>query len=185
MPVKNTKPAAVPAPAQEPAKTGAAKTEREIEAFRKEMQARPGAEVYQRAPEIMFAEAAADRIQFLCEDDPETFDELVLAGGTLRGCVEAIVRYCRRDIGNSGELSEADFRAAIRDYYRLPEAADTKDDPEQKAKNERPAPAPTRAPLGQKLVGPKPKAHAPTMLGTQLDMFAAMTPEDGEKEGEE
>lgn len=129
-----------------------AKVSKELAEYRAAMDKQPGATVYRRAPEIMFTEAAADRLRHLCDD--EDMAALVLAGGTLSGCVKAIVDYCRKDIGNSGEISEADFRAAIRDYYRMP----------------------GKSLAGKAKAPPVPKAAAkePTMLSTQLDMFGAL-----------
>jgi|GEM_PF-5975395 len=149
------------------------KVQKELESYRAETGKKSGATVYQLAPEILFTEAAADRLQFLCED--ADMAELVMAGGTLKGCVQAIVAYARRDIGNSGEITEEQFRAAIRDYYRMPEAAAEKNDPKQTAKHTTVAAKPSTdaTPLATK---PRTKPE-PTMLSTQLDLFGMMMPE--------
>lgn len=229
---KKTKPAAVPAPKAEPkpaapAKSAPDKIRAELEAYRTTTCKLDGRAVYQKSPEILFTEAAAHRLQFLAKDPDMA--ALIMAGGTLKGCVQSIVAYAKADIGNGGEMPEEEFRAAIRDYYRMPDKAATKDDPKLKAhgnhsaKTENSDNQSAKTVPSQRQPGTKPKAHAPTMLGTQINMFDAMglpkatviqgdpspelvaavqdlaerlaapddedetmvTPEDGEKEGEE
>ena len=100
---------------------------------------------------------------------------LIEAGGTLKGCVASIVDYCKRDIGTSGEISEDDFRACIKDYYRLPEAKALA--PMEKT----PVPIKSRPekmmePTHATPAKPKPTHKEPTILSTQLDLFGRMEP---------
>lgn len=148
------------------------KVGRELLAYSKRIKAMKPEDVYFRAPEIMFTEATVARLDFLCKDDD--IAALVLAGGNLEDCVKSIIRYCQQDIGRSGDISEDEFRACIRDYYRMPDKA-LKAEPKQ-------TPAkPGYDDKGKKLEiadkglpPPKPRKE-PTMLGTQLDMFGALT----------
>lgn len=152
-----------------------AKLQKELAAYRESTGKLSGKDCYQHAPEIMFYEAAADRISWLCDD--EEMCALIEAGGTLKGCVASIIEYCKRDIGPSGEISEDDFRACIKDYYRLPE-------PKALAPMEKhPVPLKSRSsktPEAEKTelksepsskIGSK---SGPTMLSTQLDLFGMM-----------
>lgn len=187
------KPTAVPAPAAdhalEPApKFAAWKVRAELDAYREATCKLDGRTVYQKSPEILFTEAAADRLQFLAKDPDMA--KLIMTGGTLKGCVESLVAYAKRDIGNGGEMPEEEFRAAIRDYYRMPEAAATKNDPKQMQKTTRNHSGKSDETVNQTETAapkpepkPAPKRKEPTMLTTQLDMFGMMpAPKSAEKE---
>lgn len=173
------------------------KLQKELAAYREATGKLTGRECYQKAPEIMFTEAAADRISWLCDD--EEMCALIEAGGTLKGCVASIIEYCRRDIGPAGEISEDDFRGCIKDYYRLPEpkalAPMEKQPVPLKSRSSNPTnsntnsdriasvaiPDPARA---IQTVHSKPPRKEPTMMTTQLDMFGLLLdPKTPEVEG--
>jgi hypothetical protein len=161
-----------------------AKVSKELAAYREATAKLSGSACYQRAPEIMFTEATADRLQHLCND--EELAALVEAGGTLEGCVKSIVNYCRKDIGKSGDISEDDFRACIKDYYRMPDKA-TESKPKQPAKTPEAVKDSTHSVPASKPVVIKPARKEPTILSTQLDMFGmllqpAKTPEADDAE---
>jgi hypothetical protein len=156
-----------------------AKLQKELAAYRKATGELSGYNCYQRAPEIMFTEAAADRINWLLDD--ADMCALIEAGGTLKGCVASIITYCKQDIGQAGEITEDDFRACIKDYYRLPE-------PKALAPMEKkPVPLKSRSSKTPEETKPDPKPElsskigsksgsksGPTMLSTQLDLFGMM-----------
>ena len=140
-----------------------AKLQKELAAYRKATGELSGHDCYQRAPEIMFTEAAADRINWLLDD--ADMCALIEAGGTLKGCVASIIAYCKQDIGTAGEITEDDFRACIKDYYRLPDKA-TESKPKQHVPMETTHDAPAK-PM-------KREKAEPTILSTQLDLFGMM-----------
>ena len=82
-----------------------AKLQKELAAYRKATGELSGYNCYQRAPEIMFTEAAADRINWLLDD--ADMCALIEAGGTLKGCVASIITYCKQDIGQAAAKADA------------------------------------------------------------------------------
>lgn len=92
---------------------------KQLEEYRTQMKAKPGAQVYTASQEIIFIEGIAAHLDALCKQDVgvKAAIEAANTSKSLIGCAKHCMERARKSIGGHGDLPAEDMAMLIWEYF--------------------------------------------------------------------